>query len=358
MSFYIRKSLKAGPIRFNFSKSGVGISAGIPGLRFGSGPRGNYVHMGRAGLYYRRTLPVFSEKDVSQEAFSTTGSAVEMKEIESESILSFQDASAADLLNEINEKQRKNTLWPFFGVVLLIILAILYTLNVAYWLIGILAIISVIGTYLLSLYDKYSKSFVVYYELESEAEARFKDLYDGFISLAGCHKSWHVEAKGEITNLQDWKRNAGAQALVKLQSFVPKLGSPPIFRTNIKVPILEAGLQTLYFFPDRIFIFEGKTAGAIPYDELVLEKGNTNFVETDTVPNDAKVIGHTWRYVNKKGGPDRRFKDNPQIPICLYTQIHFKSQRGLNELFQFSKAETGDELLSALSNMAKERTTG
>lgn len=46
MGFYIRKSVSVGPFRFNHSKSGVGVSAGIAGLRLGSGPRGNYVHRG------------------------------------------------------------------------------------------------------------------------------------------------------------------------------------------------------------------------------------------------------------------------------------------------------------------------
>jgi hypothetical protein len=56
MGFYIRKSLRAGPFRFNLSKSGVGVSAGVPGFRVGSGPRGNYVYVGRGGVYYRSTL--------------------------------------------------------------------------------------------------------------------------------------------------------------------------------------------------------------------------------------------------------------------------------------------------------------
>jgi hypothetical protein len=56
MGFYIRKSLSAGPFRFNLSKSGIGVSVGVPGFRVGTGPRGNYVHMGRGGVYYRATL--------------------------------------------------------------------------------------------------------------------------------------------------------------------------------------------------------------------------------------------------------------------------------------------------------------
>src|SRR5687768_11584484 len=57
MPFYFRKSVSLGPIRFNLSKSGIGMSAGIPGLRVGTGPRGNYIHMGKGGLYYRQSLP-------------------------------------------------------------------------------------------------------------------------------------------------------------------------------------------------------------------------------------------------------------------------------------------------------------
>jgi hypothetical protein len=56
MGLYLRKSFRAGPIRFNVSKSGLGISGGIKGARLGVGPRGTYVHAGRHGLYYRKQL--------------------------------------------------------------------------------------------------------------------------------------------------------------------------------------------------------------------------------------------------------------------------------------------------------------
>ena len=58
MGFYIRKSLKLGPIRLNFSKSGVGASTGVKGARIGVNAQGKkYLHLGRGGIYYRETLP-------------------------------------------------------------------------------------------------------------------------------------------------------------------------------------------------------------------------------------------------------------------------------------------------------------
>jgi hypothetical protein len=55
--FYLRKRLNLSPVCLNLSKSGLGVSVGIPGLRIGKGPRGTYVHAGRQGLYDQRGLP-------------------------------------------------------------------------------------------------------------------------------------------------------------------------------------------------------------------------------------------------------------------------------------------------------------
>jgi Holliday junction DNA helicase RuvB len=56
MGWYIRKSISIGPVRLNFSKSGLGVSVGVTGARVGTGPRGAYVHIGRNGLYYRERI--------------------------------------------------------------------------------------------------------------------------------------------------------------------------------------------------------------------------------------------------------------------------------------------------------------
>ncbi|HVL78791.1 MAG TPA: DUF4236 domain-containing protein [Sphingomicrobium sp.] len=63
MPFYIRKAFKVGPVRFNLSKSGLGASVGVTGLRVGAGPKGRYVHAGRGGLYFRKRLPSQQESD-------------------------------------------------------------------------------------------------------------------------------------------------------------------------------------------------------------------------------------------------------------------------------------------------------
>jgi len=67
MGWYIRKSFSTGPVRFNLSKSGMGVSFGAKGARIGLGPRGMYTHLGRGGLYYRSSYSGFSRADKSSD---------------------------------------------------------------------------------------------------------------------------------------------------------------------------------------------------------------------------------------------------------------------------------------------------
>ena len=55
MGIFFRKSISLGPLRFNLSGSGIGVSTGIKGLRVGVSGKGKaYVAGGRGGLYFRQ----------------------------------------------------------------------------------------------------------------------------------------------------------------------------------------------------------------------------------------------------------------------------------------------------------------
>lgn len=63
MGWYLRKSVKLGPLRVNFSKSGIGYSFGLKGARIGTGPRGPYLAGGRYGIYYRQSLKTLAHPE-------------------------------------------------------------------------------------------------------------------------------------------------------------------------------------------------------------------------------------------------------------------------------------------------------
>lgn len=109
---------------------------------------------------------------------------------------------------------------------------------------------------------------------------------------------------------------------------------------------------------DDILIYPGvavipRADGAfalIDLRELTITAEKRGFHEEDGVPSDSTVIGHTWAKTNKNGTPDRRFKDNYQIPICIYGNITFQSQTGITEEYMVSNATAAQAFAEAVKH--------
>ena len=350
MSFYLRKSVRVGPVRFNLSKSGVGVSAGVRGLRFGSGPKGNYVHMGAHGLYYRATLPPASSPiSPSQPSAVPTAVPDQLTEIESGGVSAMQDSSSADLLAELDQKRKKARWFPlvaFVGVV--VSLAVLGN-DGRPAISGLTVLGAMVAAWASRSRDALAKTTVLLYDLEPDAEAAYQRFHDAIDEIAACGGTWHIEAQGDVG---DRKRHAGASSVVRRKPAKLTKGEPPFVKTNLSLPSIPVGRQTLWFLPDRLLVFEPSGVGAVTYGQLNVERRQTRFIEDGAVPSDAEVVGQTWKYVNKKGGPDKRFKDNRELPIALYEDIHLTSATGLNELIQVSKNGAGASFEAAVKASA------
>ena len=66
-------------------------------------------------------------------------------------------------------------------------------------------------------------------------------------------------------------------------------------------------------------------------------------------PNDARVVETTWRYTNKGGGPDRRFANNPSIPVAEYAQLLLHSKAGMNFLLHGSNLAASQKFTQGIS---------
>jgi len=340
LPFYIRKSVSAGPFRFNFSKSGVGVSVGVKGLRVGAGPRGHYIHAGRGGLYYRATLgnagrswQAAASPQLPPAAFDNDD--VAMIEIESGDVMHMRDEAFSELLDEINSKARQTRMSVAFFCTALAIGGIAGLVTGAPGLLLCLAALPAggVGRWL----DSYRRTSVLYYDLEGDAETAYRRLVEGFDGLLGCAGKWHIEAGGAVQSLMAWKRNAGASHLVKRKRNTLTYSLPLVIKSNVTPPALHVGRQIMFFMPDVVLMQDGGRVGAVRYTDLNVRWQDSRFIETERVPPDATIVDYTWRYPNKSGGPDRRFKDNRQIPICLYEAMYLTSNSGVNELVEFSK---------------------
>ena len=345
MGFYIRKSINFGGVRFNFSKSGIGASVGVKGFRVGTNSRGNYIHMGRGGLYYRAAIgkkqndrrvsvPQLPSPSPAQQSVGPQIPQEELhfKDIDSGDITYIVDSSSQDVVDEINAKRKKFPFWPL-GLLLVFIPKAGF----------LLAIISAI--LLAVLVDKRRKTTVLVYDIDEDTEQEIQGFYNAFDELIGCSSAWHVVSQASVQNK---KYHAGANQLVNRATIRVSYNAPKHLKTNVKVPALPVGNQTIYFFPDRILIYDKKAVGGLAYESFSVTRRNQRFIENGAVPRDGTIVDHTWQYVNKSGGPDRRFSNNRQLPILLYSEVFFTSNRGLNELVQFSKQTAGIDLIGKL----------
>jgi len=201
--------------------------------------------------------------------------------------------------------------------------------------------------------DSYKRRSVLFYELDDEATKAYEAMTHAFDDMMRCSGKWHLQASGVVRDLNTWKHSAGATQTVSSKATTLAYSVPKVIATNITPPSIQAGRQTIHFFPDVAFVVEGNKVGAIGYGNLDVQWKPSPFIEERTVPADAKIIRYTWRYPNKKGGPDRRFSNNYQIPVCLYEEAYFTSKDGLNELIQFSRTGVVEPFSNALHNLAR-----
>ncbi len=353
---FLRKNVKVGPLRFNLSKSGVSVSTGITGLRFGVGPRGNWIRMGSGGLSYRAALSPaspgkFKPSPLPQSDLTIpAGTHAPLEEIESADVSRIVDSSSRELLEELNSKRKKMRLWPWALGVSVWLFWLAASSNWPSWALISLAIVCAAAIYAVHTRDTLAKTTVLLYEFAPELEKTYAQLHEAASQLASCAEAWHIEASGKV---YDKKYHAGASNLLQRKPTSITKAEPPFVKTNVETIAIAVGRQTLYFFPDRVLVYDVNGVGAVNYSSLQITVNPTRFIEDEGVPTDAEVVDRTWRYVNKSGGPDKRFKDNRQIPICRYEQISLSSSTGLNEVLQVSRCGFGDKLSTAINFLAK-----
>ncbi|MEJ0032774.1 MAG: hypothetical protein WDO15_21500 [Bacteroidota bacterium] len=106
----------------------------------------------------------------------------------------------------------------------------------------------------------------------------------------------------------------------------------------------------LYFYPGFIVMFSDRRKfGLIGISELEFKHDAVRYIETASVPRDAKIIDHTWAKVNKNGSPDKRFKNNYQIPVVRYGAILLMTETGVHEEYMFSNYEASESFARAFT---------
>lgn len=185
--------------------------------------------------------------------------------------------------------------------------------------------------------DKKRFQMALHYEMDEQFQQVYQQFSHHFETFSSSARIWqYLNAR----QTSDYKRTGGAGKLIKraaARSVSANQMPLPYFITNVAIPCLKLSNLEFYFLPERLLVKRGGAFAAVFYKNLKIDGYTTRFIEDESVPRDAQIVDRTWRYVNKSGGPDRRFNNNRQIPICAYSEYTLTSDTGIYEVITTSK---------------------
>jgi hypothetical protein len=363
MGFRFRRQVRLLPgVRLNLSKSGASVSLGGRGFHYTVGPKGTRTTVGLPGTglswtdYKPYAKPPRSAPSISDDQAAPAFQSplplqpdeylTPIQSAAPEHIAAFSTSELAPILNAISSRL---PIFPFAiaGFVIVLFLSVsagsqIFTEALAFFCL-------VLGVVAIQL-DRYRRSVTIVYAPSGIAAEAADPLSRSFAPLSECASAWVVQAEGPTL---DWKRHAGATRLNTRKRTAPRLGRPECIRGRASFPCVSFGRQELYFLPDAALFIDRRLVAALHYRDLAISQHPTSFVEEEGTPPDATIVGQTWRFVNKNGGPDRRFNNNRQLPICLYSEIDFHSAGGLNGRLHLSQSTAGDTLAKVLAALAQ-----
>lgn len=210
--------------------------------------------------------------------------------------------------------------------------------------------------YWLKKVDKNRFEMELFYDMDDKYQQVYQQFKTHFVPFSRSSKIWQY-LNTQCTN--DHKRNAGAGKLIK-RTVIHRVSQNkipiPHFITNVEIPYLSLKNMELFFLPERLLIKRGNSFAAVFYKNLHITSNVTRFIESDILPHDAEVVDYTWQYVNKNGGPDRRFNNNRKLPICVYSEYMFKSDTGIFEVISTSKRSSMDAFAGFISKIGELQT--
>lgn len=157
--------------------------------------------------------------------------------------------------------------------------------------------------------------FALQYKFDDALAYEFPLLVTKFKALTSIPKVWH-EVITKVSKKVD--------TVVRNDAF---LGfAPPYFlkTASMQIPSFNSRAVSIFFLPDKIICCNQGRFSEHSYKEFSVQVKKINFIERNSVPTGAEIVGSEWEHSNKSGGPDKRYKTNKEYPVCLYDELIIK----------------------------------
>ena len=326
MGWRFRKSINlGGGFKINLSKSGIGYSWGIKGYRItktASGQIRKNTSILGMGISYSENIS--KRNDIKKQEMN------ESRTITIGETIYYNSQNLDEMLkNDIVLNKIKN----------------IHILNFIANILCILILFLPIGLLIKLIISIWGK-IELKYEFDEYSKEKYNALNNVIDIMKKNNKIWRVISSVRNRNV---KYSYGATNSIARNTIKISKGTPWYIKSNIDIYYISDIYKKIYLTPDRIIILDGFKVFGCKYNNLEFNIFDSTYVESEIVPKDAKVIYYTWKYVNKKGGPDKRFKDNRKLPVCDYGGLTVNSGDEISCRIQFSNIDLTEELMEYLN---------
>lgn len=191
-------------------------------------------------------------------------------------------------------------------------------LLVSYVAAAVVLVVGGAGAFLMHRREVEARTTRLTYSLDGEAAALFDGVRDACKALSGARKVWRTE--------EDAVTAAGSSAgpvltFDKNTSRHPAevgVTESPGISANVEIWGIKTGVVSLYFLPEGMLSYKNGYYRAVAYEALGAIYQPSRTAEDGEVPEDAEIVGETWRYEKADGTPDLRYPQNKRHDLVLY----------------------------------------
>ena len=359
MAWQFRRRIRVLPgFSINLSKSGMSATIGVKGASVNIGEKGAHLNTGipGTGVYNRKKIGgLDNNKDSKVELEQNDDDFFEIQSLSAEQLTSenlfglkaaiIESQKEKSRLKAVYEKLKKQYHFSSFLSVFS------YLLIIGFFYKKLHKIASERKNDMLQAEKDYTSYFLdIEVNMDDELKKIYDDMKSSFHQLTKIHSIWDITSSQSIDKVRE--RSAASASIQRTRTNFEEKSLDFLTISDQAMVLNNKNGSDYYLFPGFIVAYESSNSsfGIVDYKELNIESCKIKFIETQTIPTDTEVLGNTWKYVNKNGSPDKRFKDNYQIPIVEYYELNISNPKGISDSFQFSNVKVAEAFCVAFSN--------
>ncbi len=253
-------------------------------------------------------------------------------------------------LKRINQRPRKSRLLPLAVVGAVALVAALFMLSPSP-LIALAALpVGALGVFAAHRVERERRITTLDYQsLSGEEAARFATMSAALEVLASSEALWRLDdAAGRVSVPSEV-----ASAPERTPATVGQLDTPGI-RASLPIWGIEAGDDSLLFFPEVLLVYGGDRYEGVSYRSVKVGLSFVRFFEKEEFSGDAQVVEHP-RHTGTGG---RHYGPNRRDPVVLYGLVEIKLPRAREVRLQVSSLEAAARFAGAFGAKEPHRERG